>query len=629
MNDETKKVNIRATPEERFWGNKFDESFYLWPSALHNLTLAEMAELTTPVLPSLFAEKELYEKAHDDCRQIFHSFLPKFATQLNKLHGLELPDIFWKTATGVWLYRHICIAYDRFYTMEQLEIDSTDIKLLDRESFHVPNDHPDYVYFFCSDIGAMQMITQYYNTFGTKHFSKCKANWSRPYDLHPDWNLIIEKPKVEERSTPRNRLNIILHWKNRTCARLRSFISKFLRLVHMRPPNKKDKNTEIQRTKQKNDMGLLLAWLPSDIQEQLFEKSKGAVDLFSLPKVICTEKPMCHEWRSSLTEVPVNTRFEKYFWNSMEHAIPKIFVEYFKDYYDVYSEDVSNRHLTNILTETWITCIPVSFYFAVARHINKTKLLVKQHGLANQWHARDTRWLIYETVDYYITTGWRNEAENTLPGGFASYIAFPPTDNTTNNLILHISTTKYNYLDWLGNGMVNFHEFLLKTKTLLQLIPNRLKENYIFRPRRAPTGFCNTEEVLDVEKLDVSVDQNSDVATSLKDVRLVIVDHLGGSLVHVLAYRTPFLLLRYDDCEPLADKYAHVFDDLIESGVAHTTPESAMKKLDEIYDDVEGWWVSPPVQKAVNDIADEFVKPASCMVDCLLSLVNCENFESN
>lgn len=54
-----------------------------------------------------------------------------------------------------------------------------------------------------------------------------------------------------------------------------------------------------------------------------------------------------------------------------------------------------------------------------------------------------------------------------------------------------------------------------------------------------------------------------------------------------------------------------------------------MKKLDEIYDDVEGWWTSESIQKAVNNIADEFVKPASCMVDCLLSFVNCENFESN
>ena len=72
-----------------------------------------------------------------------------------------------------------------------------------------------------------------------------------------------------------------------------------------------------------------------------------------------------------------------------------------------------------------------------------------------------------------------------------------------------------------------------------------------------------------------------------------------------------------------------IYDDLIECGVAHTTPESAMKKLDEIYDDVESWWTSTSVQKAVNDIADEFVKPASCMVDRLLSFVNCVNFESN
>ena len=41
-------------------------------------------------------------------------------------------------------------------------------------------------------------------------------------------------------------------------------------------------------------------------------------------------------------------------------------------------------------------------------------------------------------------------------------------------------------------------------------------------------------------------------------------------------------------------------------GIFHTTPQSAAKKMIEIWDDVDGWWHSNKIQKARKVFIDQY-----------------------
>ena len=160
--------NIRATAFKEFWGAEYDESIYLWEGAKHNLTLSEMESLRVATMEDLFATEAEYNLAHENCKELYHKFLPELSMKLNEIHGLDLPASFWKTAFGYWLFRHICIVYEKYSYLSIIDIDKMSIKLLDKKSFFIQNDHYEYVKCFCNDFGVQQLISQYYYLFKNK-----------------------------------------------------------------------------------------------------------------------------------------------------------------------------------------------------------------------------------------------------------------------------------------------------------------------------------------------------------------------------------------------------------------------------------------------------------------------------
>ena len=154
--------NIRATALNEFWGNKYTDSLYLWEGAKHPLTLTEMKKITAETMDDIFATQEDIVIAREYCQQVYYRILPKLAMKLNEISGVSLPDTFWRTAFGFWLFRHICRVFEKYSYLSKIDIDRTSIKLLNKDSFYIPYDHYDYVYCFCNDFGVQQLVSQYY-----------------------------------------------------------------------------------------------------------------------------------------------------------------------------------------------------------------------------------------------------------------------------------------------------------------------------------------------------------------------------------------------------------------------------------------------------------------------------------
>ena len=84
---------------------------------------------------------------------------------------------------------------------------------------------------------------------------------------------------------------------------------------------------------------------------------------------------------------------------------------------------------------------------------------------------------------------------------------------------------------------------------------------------------------------------------SMHNAKLVVIDYLNSGYLESLLNNYPTLLfLNTNDYLDLSQ--LHIFDELIEAKIIHTSGESAGKFLMEIHADPMAWWMSTTVQEA-------------------------------
>mgnify|MGYP001249979212 CR=1 FL=1 len=583
-----KKVNIRATTDHRFWGDEYEASLYLFESAKHDLSLKELAAVTTATLEDPFQSSEEIRNAHDYCRAVYYKYLGILAKTLNEMHGLDMPEMFWRTALGVWLYRHISIAYDKYTRLQRVDIDETSINLLALSSYYVPNDHLDYVRYFCNDTGVMQLASQYYSLFGYKEHPSiaAQAETFRPQDLAENHhaNLMILPP-----------------------GRIYS-----------------DVNRDIIAFQQNAQIALCSAYYSDQVLHDLTIQSRGKVCNISLPPVAVYEKPLDMHKRFSLANQQADNAFERYLVNTLSSSMPKILVEYFRDYYDCYASYVDNCSHRAIVTECWCSFFPVSIYCAVARQRHNVSLIFQQHGASLQWLECDLLWLELEVADRFITTGWQGDSEKHVAGGFAIRESLQHRPEACHSGIIHVCTTRLPYLLSFGevaSGGPRFVSYLKGVDEFIEMMPARLKGHYVLRPRRAPF-FWDTEHAWGVGQRGIRIEAEGDLLSLMLKAKLVVIDHMSTALGEILYSRIPFIMLYFEEFESLADQFSGLFDDLIACGVVHKSPRSAIEHLDKNYDTVQEWWQSEPVQNAVSQLRDASLADPQKTKDYLLSVMN-------
>ena len=114
---------------------------------------------------------------------------------------------------------------------------------------------------------------------------------------------------------------------------------------------------------------------------------------------------------------------------------------------------------------------------------------------------------------------------------------------------------------------------------------------------------------------------SGDFTNSILMSRIVIIDHISTGLAEILMMKVPFLLI-LNSHVIIEKKYESIFTELIKRNVIHTSPQSAVKFLSVVYDDVENWWKSEAVQTAVNRLVSSYLASTSKTIDYLLSCLH-------
>lgn len=610
------RVNVRATADSAFWGDEYDASVYLWQGAVHMLTLSEWDSINVPCLEDRFATKGQSAAAHEYCKKVFLELLPVLASRLNDLHRVDLSPVQWRTAFGYWLFRHICIAYEKYVYLSTLNVEETSLRLLATESFFVPNDHYDYYECFCNDFGVQQLVSQYYYCFAKRSFPSVVKKYEGIPPPLPDDHLrgvVLARP-VRAASGPGE------PWRRLLAARARAGLrrtARFLRILLSSPRVKDDGSGGLQGS----DPEIAVCGIDdtSGLLAILAQRGQDRIGTIALPKVEVEKKPADRAGRKRLCDFAEGSGFKSYLSRTLEYCFPKILVEYFRAYFDAFCVDIDERVFSHFASEWWISCFPISIYAAIAK-MKGRRLVLRQHGASTQWLSSNLCWLEYDVADVYITTGWNSDKGNMTQGGFRDVPRY--AFGTDKRRILYAGCARCPYLLEFGEVATNtsYTRLLRRMSSFVDQLPPRLREHFVLRARRI-RAFWDAEHALEVKKRNIAVDTGPFVE-SLAASRIVVIDHLSTGVAEALLMGVPCLILCYEDIEPLADEYRSLFDDLRACGVVHGSVASAVKHLASIYDDVEGWWKQEQVRQAVQAVVSTTLRPFSSTVDCLVSLLD-------
>ena len=579
VNKEISFKNIRATALKEFWGKRYKDSIYLWPGAKHDLNLEEMEDLNYQTYIYLFSTKDEINRGYENCVNLYYKFLPYLAKTLNEIHKLNLSNTFWQIAFGAWLFRHICNAYEKYSCLENLDENSTSLFLLEEKSFYIPQNHYDYLLCFSRDFGVQQLVSQYFNLKEIKY---------------PVINKIYAQDSAH------------MEFYKHTVGGLKKLIKRFILNYKINP-----------------QIALLGVNFSSDVVEELVRKSSGMINHLFLPPVSVKRNRKDLISRRNILKINADNQFERYLLNTLVYCTPKDYIENFKEYYLPYLNYLEKKTFTHIVSEVWVTDIPHAIYVALAKERNRL-FITYEHGSGLYFYKNDDDFFHLDVADKYISVGWHKHAINLVQGGFASRFIEPYNWNPGKKEILYISRTMLFYnVELLDRNNVDsfFNKQLKAVDDFIKLLPDRLKKDFTFKPRKEHRLCWDTEYLLDLKKKKINI-ATGDFSQIIHQPRIIVIDHLSTGLAEILLIRAPFILLYDINSILLFEELNAVFEELIDCGVVHLTAQSAVNHLSNIYDNVHGWWQSVRVQQAINQLKDMSLAPASKTTDYLLSLLN-------
>jgi len=560
-----KKVFLSTTAVEDFW-NLSEETVFLGGWCFTNGKSAPDGGRVVKFIESPYDKVDL-DNIYNYLDNKFDKFLPILSHTLNKMHGENYSDNYWRIIIGPWLRFYIHVVFDRFSYIEKALNDYPDLTtiLLNKESYVTPVDTKEFLYLIEDDEYNLQVFSRVLRFFG-KNFT--------------DKKIKISCNKNYEKNT-----KVLL--KSRLLRSFEYFFTRIHNLFH-------DKR-----------IYCIDSYLPRLTQIKLMLISYGEIvfigdtykanydDIESNPSL--REKLVKLDFGDSLFSTCISSLI------SLD--MPKVFVEHYsvvkKTAVDNFPKDPAIVASAN----AWYTREAFKFW-AAGESENCTVLLGLQHG-GSDYGAREN--FIYKDhevsiVDYYFSWGWRDVKCN------AKVIPMPanklinesninPSDFEMD--ILWVATTMPRYLTFFPRITSYFEKYLDFQMRFIDSLSIENIGNLRIRTHYQDHGWGVRLRLRETVK-NIRFDRNEvPFYKSLKSCKICVCDHLSTSATEALALNKPTILFWSSERNKIRSDCVECFDLLRSVGILYDSPEAAAKAIDKIYNYVDLWWNDSERKKAV------------------------------
>ena len=103
---------------------------------------------------------------------------------------------------------------------------------------------------------------------------------------------------------------------------------------------------------------------------------------------------------------------------------------------------------------------------------------------------------------------------------------------------------------------------------------------------------------------------------------ILIFTYNSTGILEFSSRNSPFLVLLDYEIEPINDSAIKFFKEYIDVGIIHLNTKSLLSHLNLIYNDIDLWWFSEKVQKAVKNFSNNFSKSNPNIVNDICKTIN-------
>lgn len=533
-----------------------------------------------------------------EARELEDKLFPILYDTLNRHHRSQNSVRFWRIVLGHWLRRYVDVMLNRVKTLEQClqmyQISGTKVYANDHYSLAVQDSYA----------AIWASIDDHWNNALTLRILSLLGASSCPVEVIAgcesqgfSWNALAATPTLK-----RN----VLKWCYQRAGKLASYlardddafiISSYLPMKEavklqlalgqcpqLRASSKLEKTEEPDRTLRKS------------LANQVISKSESSLEDI-LSTMVFELLPVCY--LEGFAEL--NKLVKKQRWPTK----PKFIL-------------TSNNFDTDEVFKLWVA-LKVEYYFI--------EYIVGQHGSAygthRHWHYNTIEEL---TADKFLTWGWSDGLPQHTPAFiFKTAGRNNKCYNSQGGLLLIELHLNHRITTW--DDTSEFVKYFEDQQIFVNNLTSTPRQRLTIRLHSAYNSLMWGEEARWHEfdpllKIDTGIVA---IRAMIAQSRLVVHSYDSTGILETLSQNIPTLAFWQNNLDHLRDSAKPYYHLLVDAGIVHLTAESTAQKVNEVWEDVDGWWQQASVQEARIQFCNRYSRvsqnPVQELKEILLSPV--------
>jgi putative transferase (TIGR04331 family) len=534
---------------------------------------------------------------HAEARSLEEKLFPILCDALNQYHGTQHGARFWRIVLGHWLRRYVDVILNRVKTLEQClklyQVSGTMAYTDEHYSLATTNSYES-VYAFNDDRWNNALYLRILNLLGVT---------SCPVD-------IIAEDKVDGFRWHATAVNVslkrrLLMWGFHNVRELVGFLAG------------------------ENDAFIINSYLPKKEEIKLHLALGQVPQLWATTQRETTIKSDRTLRQSLFEQTAVKTRDNLFevMCSLLFEFMPVCYLEGFAELTEKVQQLPWPQNPKLIFTSNNFDTDEVFKLSTATKVESGVTYIAGQHG-----NNYGTSRYIYPSVeeatsDKYLTWGWTDGLPQHTPAFLFKIAGRNVEPLATNGGLLLIEVYEsHRITTW--DGTYEFAGYFKDQQLFVDDLAQSPRKNLTLRLHSGHRDTRWGEERRWKEfDPDIKIDR-SEIAISklISQSRLIVHSYDSTGILETLAQNIPTLAFWQNDFEHLRDSAKPYYQHLVDVGIFHLTPESAAAKVNEIWDDVGGWWAQSEVQEARKQFCDRYAKvdkdPIPQLKNILLSSLN-------
>ena len=517
---------------------------------------------------------------HSEARALEDMLFPMFCNTLNQHHGVQHNERFWRIILGHWLCRYVNVMLNRVKTLEQCfntyQISGSTVYANDGYAL-ATLDSNSAIWAFNDDRWNDALNARILVLLGLIHFPLETIEGEKSAGF-----------RFNELGTRSTLKRAVLKWSK---PRVGKCLSWFAR---------------------DNDAFFINSYLPKKEEFKLQMALQQCPQLWNSPKLEVSVKPD-RALRENLAYKIVNkssrNNLEDILSIMLFELLPICYLEGFKNLDKLVKQQPWPKIPKFIFTSNNFDTDEVFKLWVATKVESGTKYYVGQHGNygVSRNHIDPSNEEI--TADKFLTWGWKDGLPQHTPAFvFKTAGRKAGNYNSLGGLLLIEVCLNHRITTW--DGTYEFGSYFKNQQNFVSALAFNPKLNLTIR-LHGGYKFMNWNEEARWLAFDPSlrIDTGAGaISKIIENSRLVVHSYDSTGILETLSKNIPTLAFWQNGFEHLRETAKPYYQLLVDAGIVHFSPESVAAKVNEVWDDVDGWWGQSSVQYARKQFCERYAR---------------------